>query len=298
MTLNFFKKSICVLIVTLLVLAVLTFINRSVMQGIMLATVILWGLVCFCVWQASSLKKLFAKMKANAKAKKESRVRRARVIRKHTQPDADDSDDVMLDEYDDDVDETEDEALYAPTAELGMVRIHLCHRISDNLRRAYPNMSWEWADADITDFLLCGGTTRIKTWGTDVYTHADVTLDNHAKLHLAMLIIEPLEELLNRTASMPEDTNPAVSIDVAAWYSAHGSTILHAVIQDINAHGYQELTIRENGDIIHTKSDNTEVVSGTMPAFIPKTVWDKFIALLEVDEMKASIVGDGIQVVW
>ena len=91
---------------------------------------------------------------------------------------------------------------------------------------------------------------------------------------------------------------PAASIDVAAWYSAQGYNALNTAIQEINVYGYQKLIIRENGNIIHTKGDGTEVLSGTMPAFIPKTGWDEFVSLLVRDELKANIADDSIVIAW
>jgi len=323
MTLKFFKKSICVLVVTLLILATLSFINRAVIQAIMLAAMIIWGIVCISVWQAPRLingLRLMQEKAADNRADREKSKRLARRTRdaeyaertaraemaeqdvreerarRRASTDADNYDSWD----DDDLDESYDDTAipHVPTADLGLVRTHISHRISDKLRSVFPEASWDWVTTSTDDFVLNGGTTRIKTWGTEAHTHADVTIDRFAQIHLAMLTISPLETLPRRPAPIPSPAIPAAAIDVASWYSKQGYDFLNAVIQEINVYGYQKLLIRENGNIIHTKGDGTEVLSGTMPAFIPKTGWEEFISLLVRDELKASITGDSIQVAW
>lgn len=52
---------------------------------------------------------------------------------------------------------------------------HVSCRISEKLKSAYPDATWQW-DEPHPESIVRGGTMRIKTSNTEDYTHAEVTV--------------------------------------------------------------------------------------------------------------------------
>ncbi len=79
---------------------------------------------------------------------------------------------------------------------VNLARLLLCHvnyRVSDYLKSAYPNASWEWTMNDPTLFIARGGTGRIRVYGIPDYEYADVTLDQRGNLDCSLVQIVPVQ---------------------------------------------------------------------------------------------------------
>ncbi len=79
---------------------------------------------------------------------------------------------------------------------VNLARLLLCHvnyRVSDYLKSAYPNASWEWTMNDPALFIARGGTGRIRVYGIPDYEYADVTLDQRGNLDCSLVQIVPVQ---------------------------------------------------------------------------------------------------------
>ena len=93
------------------------------------------------------------------------------------------------------------------------------HRITDKLRSAYPQATWNWEKQPSIKRLLSGQTIRIQLMQAGDYTHAEINLDSYGSIQFHLLIIKDLS-----SSSVPEDdgkeTEPAT--DCASWYELIG----------------------------------------------------------------------------
>lgn len=59
----------------------------------------------------------------------------------------------------------------------GLLLCHVNYRVSDYLKRVYPDARWEWMMTNPVLFIAQGGTGRIRVYGVPDYEYADVTLE-------------------------------------------------------------------------------------------------------------------------
>ena len=102
----------------------------------------------------------------------------------------------------------------------GVLLCHVNYRVSDYLKRAYPDARWEWTMSDPILFIVQGGTGRIRIYGVPDYEYADVT-DKNGALDCSLVKIVPVQDNSRGTPSSQS------SIDPQAWYELEGRGILH-----------------------------------------------------------------------
>ena len=103
----------------------------------------------------------------------------------------------------------------------GLLLTHVNYRVSDYLKRVYPDARWEWMMPNPVLFIAQGGTGRIRVYGVPDYEYADVTLDKNGGLDCSMVKIVPRSPTLlypfARAASaavsgMPTSGTPAFDL--------------------------------------------------------------------------------------
>ncbi len=57
------------------------------------------------------------------------------------------------------------------------------------------------------------------------------------------------------------------------------------------------LTIKENGDIVINRQKK-EVLKATLDSFPEKNYWKELVSILEENELKGKITGNGLQISW
>ena len=189
--------------------------------------------------------------------------------------------------------------------ELSLLLQHVSLRISDKLKSAYPEATWQWTREPSLKGILSGATMRISVERMEKYTHADISFDRFGRIHIEPMTIgsfgntggdgadgsDQEDEDGDRKPSEPSVTDPAV------WYQLIGQKILEAQISSLNAKGHTRLSINEKGDILIRK-EKSDVILATLEAFPAKTYWPDLISILSEDELSAKITGDRLQVSW
>jgi hypothetical protein len=287
-----FTRSIKILIITLLLLAV--FFQKEHSQKLMALALILWIAVTagiFLLRKSGKLTKkcgaFFASLK-NAgqmvKASAEKQAEESTIAAAETDP-------------------TRPAAPAPDSRETETMLLHIALRITEKLKSAYPQSVWQWKDTPSLQNILAGGTMRIMVENMDTYTHADISFDRFGRIHVEPMVIGSFADVENGANAKPEsgtgeETTPEPSVvDVRVWYELIGQTVLEKLITDLNANGHSMLTIKENGDIV-VSCQKKKILKATLDSFPGKTYWKELISILEENELKGKISDNSLQVSW
>lgn len=283
---NVFTKSIRFLIVALLILAVA--LPKKLSQKVMLIVLIMW--LCFTLGY-------FLWHRRNKWTGKISSILYTIRQQHSQQPCSNDS-----------VSETETvpkpcTGTYPSVntfteAETDALLLHLSLRITEKLKSAYPNATWQWKEKPSLHELLAGATVRIAVENMEQYTHSDITFDRFGRLHVEPMRIGNFSPMEGTADVSEEDAKPDPAVvDVRAWYELIGQHILESQITELNANGHSKLTIKENGDIVINRQKK-EVFVTALEAFPGKNYWNELVTILEANELAAKIAGNTLQVSW
>lgn len=114
----------------------------------------------------------------------------------------------------------------------GLLLCHVNYRVSDYLKRVYPNARWEWMMPNPVLFIAQGGTGRICVFGVPDYEYADVTLDRNGSLDCSLVKIVPVADS-GQGAPSGQPT-----LDPSAWYELEGRGGLDSIIADLRSRGH------------------------------------------------------------
>lgn len=291
---NVFSRSIKILIVSLLLLAV--FFQKERSQKLMAAALILWLAITAGIFLFRKSGKLAKKCSAfSASLKQAGRTAKAPAEKTAEPEPAADA-------------EPAAPAKPAPDSrETETMLLHISLRITEKLKSAYPQSVWQWKDTPSLQDILAGGTVRILVENMDAYTHADISFDRFGRIHVEPMTIGSFAEPSgNGTGAGPkagsadaaEETPPEPSVvDVRVWYELVGQKVLESQITELNANGHTKLTIKENGDIVVNRQKK-EMLKDTLDSFPAKSYWEELVLLLAEDELKGKITGNTLQVSW
>lgn len=184
---------------------------------------------------------------------------------------------------------------------------HVNYRITAYLQSVYPEANWEWREEFPEQIVAKGGTGRIKLFGVNGFNFADVTFDQNAGIDCSLINVVPITTKLctDTTAAEPVEAalqpetgiNQQNPIDPQVWYEVQGRKVLETLVADLHSRGYNNLTIKENGDIAIKQADGEKV----RPAFesIPeKTYWTRLCKVFEREGIAAQITDGGILLSW
>lgn len=185
-------------------------------------------------------------------------------------------------------------------AELAQILQHIRLRITDKLKSAYAEATWQWdKEPDLHD-ILAGKTFRILVENMESYTHADISFDRFGRIHVEPMTIgafSPAESKADADdADTPAPEEPAV-VDVRVWYELIGQKILTEQITELHAKGHSKLTIMENGDIT-VKNQKKDILKATLDSFPAQNYWQELASILAEDQLTAKITGNSLQVSW
>ncbi len=175
---------------------------------------------------------------------------------------------------------------------------HIALRITDKLKSAYPQAVWQWREKPALSSVLAGDTVRICVENMAQYTHADISFDRFGRIRIEPMVIGEFipEEKPDSSAAEETAAEPPV-VDVRVWYELIGQQILEEQITDLNANGHSRLTVKENGDIVITRQKK-EVFRTHLEAFPPKSYWPELLNVLNENELKGRISGNQLQISW
>ena len=185
-------------------------------------------------------------------------------------------------------------------AELAQILQHIRLRITNKLKSAYAEATWQWdKEPDLHD-ILAGKTFRILVENMESYTHADISFDRFGRIHVEPMTIgafSPAESKADADdADTPAPEEPAV-VDVRVWYELIGQKILTEQITELHAKGHSKLTIMENGDIT-VKNQKKDILKATLDSFPAQNYWQELVSILAEDQLTAKITGNSLQVSW
>lgn len=174
--------------------------------------------------------------------------------------------------------------------------VHIALRISDKLKSAYPDATWQWSQPPILHDILIGKTIRIHVENMSSYNHADVSFDRYGRIHVEPMMIGSFtpEETNAFTDNKPSEPTP---VDVRVWYELVGQQILEKHITELNTSGHGKLTIKENGDIVINRQKK-EVLVATLDSFPAKQYWNELVKVLEENELCAKATDKNLIVSW
>ncbi len=176
---------------------------------------------------------------------------------------------------------------------VGLLLCHVNYRVSDYLKRAYPDARWEWMMPDPVLFIVQGGTGRIRVYGVPDYEHADVTLDKSGKLECSMVKIVPVQ---GSGQGAPSGQSPA---DPSVWYELEGRAVLDALVADLWSRGHSSLTLNEDGSIsFQPEAGSLKATKKAFTTFPAKVYWPQLADVLNQEGLTADVQADHIAVSW
>ena len=287
-----FTRSIKILIITLLLLAV--FFQKERSQKLMAIALILWIAVTAGIFLLRKSGKLTKKCGAFFASLKNA----GQMVKASAEKPAEENTITAAE-----TDPIRPAAPVPDSRETETMLLHISLRITEKLKSAYPQSVWQWKDTPSLQNILAGGTMRIMVENMDTYTHADISFDRFGRIHVEPMVIGSFADVENGTNAKPEsgtgeETTPEPSVvDVRVWYELIGQTILEKLITDLNANGHSMLTIKENGDIV-VSCQKKKILKATLESFPGKTYWKELISILEENELKGKISDNSLQVSW
>ena len=173
---------------------------------------------------------------------------------------------------------------------------HVNHRISSYLKSTCGEVTWEWCEKDPAQIAMQGGVGRIRIYGMDDASYADVHLDQNGGISLDLIQVAKVSEgsLENTPDKMPPNRQP---IDPQIWYETQGRQILESMVADLSSRGHSRLALHENGDISITQ-EQKEVVKEHLGNFPAMVYWPRLVQVLESEGLAAEVANQKIIVSW
>ena len=190
------------------------------------------------------------------------------------------------------------------------------YQITDTLKSAYPEASWEYTKPLKVESLLNCDTFRIRTFHTEEFIFADVALDRYGHLKLFLTSVRDLTplpgqknpdapdaELSSAKTSNAEplnsdpQTEPPLRVDPESWYSLIGKPLLTDLIGDLQARGHRKLFINETGELF-ILNGNTPEVKAAFEHFPPKDYWTALTDIFTRDELKVAENNNTLELSW
>ena len=175
---------------------------------------------------------------------------------------------------------------------------HLNCRISDKLKSAYPDVTWNW-EAEQPDILAVkGGIGRIKLHQAGEFTHAEVAVDQLARIDFKMMKLVDINSLvLGAKPATGESAAAPVTTDAAAWFDLVGREQLTAIVTELNTRNHHKLSIAENGDV-YVVEDDAPVKQSTLENLPGKNYWNELSTLISETGIKAQVAGNQLCLAW
>ncbi len=175
----------------------------------------------------------------------------------------------------------------------GLLLCHVNYRVSDYLKRAYPDARWEWTMPDPVLFIVQGGTGRIRVYGVPDYEYADVALDKNGRLDCSMVKIVPVQGNSQGTPAGQPSPDPSV------WYELEGRAVLDALITDLRSRGHSSLTLNGDGSIsFQPEADSRKATKRAFATFPEPVYWPQLADMLAQEGLAADVQTDHIAVSW
>lgn len=174
---------------------------------------------------------------------------------------------------------------------------HVNHRITNYLKSAYPESTWEWCIEDPEALVCKGGTGRIQVYGIADFSHADVTVNKNADISYEMLKIVPTGEDMAEGKNEETVTPSKSTVNPQVWYEQKGRVVLENIITDLNSRGHNSLSITESGDVI-VKQAGREIRKATLEAMPRKIYWNGLAKVFQSEGISANVTDEAVILSW
>lgn len=172
---------------------------------------------------------------------------------------------------------------------------HVNFRITAYIRSIYPNATWEWCEKSPVTLILNGGVGRVRVHGVEDFSHADVKIGKNGEIRCSMVKVVPISDIEGTDeGKLPPNKQP---IDPQLWYDTTGKAVLEQVIADLNSRGHNQLTLREDGEIV-VRQDQEDVAMEQVSGFPAQTYWPRLVKVFQGEGLAAKVKGDSIVVTW
>ena len=160
---------------------------------------------------------------------------------------------------------------------------------------------WQWCSPR-PESIIRGGTGRIRTFNTEDYTHAEVTVGEYFKIAFKMMKIVDFSAAANPCPDDAADTEPTDEaepkvVDPAVWYDLVGREVLTGLIRDWSTRGHSMLYIAEDGKVFFTEGAD-EIQAEELKEFPTKQYWPELAKCLEKDDLKTQLQENRMDVLW
>ena len=193
----------------------------------------------------------------------------------------------------------QEELTAANVPDTGVAQTLLCHvnhRISAQLKSAYPDARREWSVKNPALLAVQGGIGRIRVYGVPDFDFADVELDQRANLACALVRAVPSQQANVGEPQLGPSQQP---VNPQVWYEVQGRKTLETLINDLASRGHSRLTLKEDGSIcIKPVEGGADQVQSTFASFPPKVYWPQLVKVLEQEGLTAKEQDDCVAVSW
>lgn len=168
---------------------------------------------------------------------------------------------------------------------------HISCRISDKLKLAFPDATWQWYNTQ-PETIIRGGTGRISTSNTGDYGYAEVTIGPYFQIQLQMLQLMDLDSSI-------VDADSVLEADPSVWYDQIGRNVLTHIIENYAVHGFSSLYIEEDGAVYLKGGRENVRASEKLEDFPPRSRWQDLVQCFTEDDLQATILpNSSIEVAW
>ncbi len=173
---------------------------------------------------------------------------------------------------------------------------HVNHRITAYIHSIYPGATWEWSEKHPEQIVMGGGIGRLKVFGVEDFTHADIKVEKNGGIRCSMVKAVPITDVPaeDNSQHVPPNKQP---VDPQIWYETSGRSVLEDVIADLNSRGHSSLILKENGEVI-IDQDKQEITAEQLAGFPAKVYWPRLMKVLQAEGLAAVTMAKGIQVSW
>lgn len=183
-----------------------------------------------------------------------------------------------------------------PENDVFLIRqIHI--RITEQLKASYPMVSWVWVKRPSIEAICKGGIWKIRVANTEPFNFAEVEITNKGQIRIMMIQAVPLDDAKQSNGDDLAPEELMEQADVKSWYEGTGEAELSTMIDNLNAQGHRKLVVKENGEVCITLAGAEQPVD-QINNFPPRIVWEEFCQLLAEDDIKATIMPEGLSMAW
>lgn len=173
------------------------------------------------------------------------------------------------------------------------VLTHLNYRVTEILRKEYPEAIWNWGTARPEQLAEQGGKGEILTNHTGKYQSAEVVIDPLYRVFVNMQEGEEPKKASTDQIQKPDANEELVSV----WFEMAAKDKLHGLVSELSSQGYSRIDILESGEVVITEGEKNEV-KDIVPDMPEQSCWKYLAGKLEQMGLTPQIRKNCVTVEW